>query len=308
MTITQLIYFQTVCLKESVTQAAYSLNVSQPALSNSIRDLEDEFGVDLFSRKSKRLILTKEGQYFLTKITPFIEEFCDLKDMMQSLGNARNNIKLGISPYASSAILPQIIDDFHAVHPEIEFEIHELIDTGIFDCIKKGVIDIGITNTNSFNPNNFNIYNIYQTKNFFCVNKNNPLAKYEEIDVKTIGQQKLVSLSPNYRTGKGLWHLFEDAGIKPNVILQTTQVYTMIEYINRDLAAGFLPAEVVASQPNIVKIPVKNLKPVPVGLVVSKSARIYADTAKFIQFIQSSIEKKSLSPRRNAWRYRTTSL
>ncbi len=64
MTITQLIYFREVCDRGGVTAAARATHVSQPTITNAIRDLEKEFSVNLFSRNNKKMILTEEGTYF----------------------------------------------------------------------------------------------------------------------------------------------------------------------------------------------------------------------------------------------------
>lgn len=296
MTVTQMIYFQAICESSSVTQAASSLNVSQPALSNAIKDLENEFGLNLFHRQNKRFVLTKEGEYFLSKVIPFLDEFSDLSNMMMSLGNARNSIKLGISSYASGFMLPSLINDFHKIHPEINFEIQEMPVRHISKYVSGEILDVGIVNTASISPSEFEIYNFYRTETVFCVNKNNPLAKYKEIDFQTIGNQPIVTSTPNPRNSDGVINTFKSAGIEPNIILQADQVFTIIEYIRRDLAAGFLYRETAKGQPDIVQIPVKGLKPITIGLIVYRHGRIYADTAKFIQFIKDGIESNTLFP------------
>ena len=62
MTLDQLRYFQAVCQHDGVSRAAEALNISQPSVSNAIASLEKEFGVELFTRQRKRLLLTDEGR------------------------------------------------------------------------------------------------------------------------------------------------------------------------------------------------------------------------------------------------------
>ena len=64
MTLTQLEYFCTVCRYHSITKAAAALYVSQPTISTSIRDLENEFHLKLFNHGRNRISLTKEGEDF----------------------------------------------------------------------------------------------------------------------------------------------------------------------------------------------------------------------------------------------------
>ena len=67
MKIIQLEYFSAVCRYHSITQAAQKLYVTQPAISNAIRELEKEFSISLFSRTKNHMVLTKEGEEFYQK-------------------------------------------------------------------------------------------------------------------------------------------------------------------------------------------------------------------------------------------------
>ena len=73
MTLVQLKYFQTVCKYNNITRASNELHISQPSLSNAIKDLEKEFGISLFYRFSKGLVLTEEGSLFLEETNHLLE-------------------------------------------------------------------------------------------------------------------------------------------------------------------------------------------------------------------------------------------
>lgn len=291
MTATQMLYFKTICENPSVTQAANSLGVSQPALSNAIRDLENEFGIDLFYRRSKRFVLTKEGEYFLEKVIPFLDEFTGLNDMMMSLGNSRNSIKLGISPYISGSVLPSLINNFHKSYPEINFDVNELPVHLISQRMANGLLDIAIVNTRTISSSEFEIIDLCTTETVFCVNKNSPLAALAEIDFQTIGQMPVILGTAPAGTSR-IKAGFANAGLTPNVLLQTDQIHTILEYVRLGLAAGFLYHE--ATYPDIVQIPIKGFSPINIGLIFRKNSRIYADTAKFIQFIKDGVETGTL--------------
>ena len=73
MKIIQLEYFCAVCRYHSITQAAQKLYVTQPAISNAIRELEKEFSVSLFSRTKNHIVLTKEGEAFYQKASVLLD-------------------------------------------------------------------------------------------------------------------------------------------------------------------------------------------------------------------------------------------
>ncbi len=282
MTVTQMIYFKTICESPSVTRAASILGVSQPALSNAVRDLENEFGVDLFYRRSKRFVLTKEGEYFLERASAFLEEYIGLNNMMKSLGNSRNSVKLGISPYISSSVMPPLLNNFNKIHPEIKFEVTEAPMYSLSQRLSGGFLDIAIAATNTINSNKFEIVNICTTETVCCVHKDSPLASLDEIDFPDIGQTPVIlgtAPQEESRVRQG----FKNAGIEPNILLQTDQIHTLLEYVRRGLAIGFITSDTTAYN-DIVRIPIKGFAPINIGLIFRKNSRIYADTAKFIQF------------------------
>ena len=86
MTLDQLRYFRAVCQCDSVSRAAEILNISQPSVSNAVLALEKEFGVALFERRRRKLILTKEGQQMLAMAEELLGRADDLQRTMQALG------------------------------------------------------------------------------------------------------------------------------------------------------------------------------------------------------------------------------
>ena len=85
MKLHQLRYFQEVCRQHSITKAAEELHISQPAVSAAIRELEEEFGLRLFKRSHKKLILTTEGSYFSLEVEELLQKAKQIADDMTRL-------------------------------------------------------------------------------------------------------------------------------------------------------------------------------------------------------------------------------
>ena len=86
MKIIQLEYFCAVCRYHSITQAAQKLYVTQPAISNAIRELEKEFSVSLFSRTKNHIVLTKEGEAFYQKASVLLDNIHETTSKLYDLG------------------------------------------------------------------------------------------------------------------------------------------------------------------------------------------------------------------------------
>lgn len=98
MKLYQLQYFREVCLMNGITKAAESLHVSQPAVSNAIKELEEEFQIKLFKRINKKLILTEEGAYFLLEVENLLEQSNQIIRNMTRMRDKKQSVRLGIPP------------------------------------------------------------------------------------------------------------------------------------------------------------------------------------------------------------------
>ena len=140
MKLLQLKYFQTVCSLGSITRASALLSVSQPAISAAIKELEREFGVQLFSRVGKSLELTREGQTLLGLSEDLLRRADSAAQVMSDLANQRNRIRLGMPPMLCSILLPQLYGDFTTRFPEVSFEVVEDGRYPLFDKLESGEI------------------------------------------------------------------------------------------------------------------------------------------------------------------------
>ncbi len=292
MTITQLTYFQAICNNESVTKAARRLHISQPALSNAVRDLENEFGLDLFHRRSKRFVLTKEGEYFLSKVPSLLEDFNDIVSNMKFFATTRNNIKIGMQMFTTTFIAPQLITDFHRRQPQIKFDIQELSSEQISEYVATNFLDIGIVNLNTIPEYKFDVYELYSVPLYFCVNKNSKFAGMDKISIAEIGDYPLVlSSNSKYTKHGGIMAAFKNADITPNVFLFTGQYSSIIEYMRCGDCGAFLCREQVEKYDDVVCIRVDEIKPHRIGVIVNKNSHMYSDTSEFLSFLQTWLEE-----------------
>lgn len=122
MEILQLKYFAAAAAQEHITKAAELLHIAQPALTQSIKRLEEELGVPLFDRSGRNIILNESGKIFLKRITPILIELENLPDeIRESAGIFKRTIHINV--VAASALITKIIIQYKELHPEVEFQL-----------------------------------------------------------------------------------------------------------------------------------------------------------------------------------------
>ncbi|CDA78706.1 transcriptional regulator [Clostridium sp. CAG:242] len=107
MKLSQLEYFQTICKHCNLTRAAEELHVSQPSLTHVIHDLEQEFGLTLFLRQNKGLVLTEEGRQFLDETNRLLEQTNYFVSRMKILGQSNQVVHFGLPPASATLFFVQ---------------------------------------------------------------------------------------------------------------------------------------------------------------------------------------------------------
>lgn len=120
MDIRQLSYFVEVAEQQSFTKAAHRLNISQPALSKCISNLEDEFGLKLFVRHAGSISITEEGQLALGIARELLGSFSDAQEQLSDLGGKkRSAVSLGCSPILHTIFGGNLFPDSVGTHSRI---------------------------------------------------------------------------------------------------------------------------------------------------------------------------------------------
>src|SRR3954463_14461694 len=127
MELRHLRYFVAVAEHENVTRAALSLHVSQPALSQQIRDLEDELGFALLERGAKSVRLTPAGRVFLPEARQVLQRAHEAVEAARAAANGHTaELHIGYAPSLTSRILPPALRESHNQSPELRIKLHDL--------------------------------------------------------------------------------------------------------------------------------------------------------------------------------------
>ena len=146
LTLNQLEAFVHVADQGSFTKAAQILNISQPALSRTIRAAEKAVGARLFDRDTRNLNTTPAGQELLTIARRVLAEFeSSLGDLAQFLVGRRGRVVLATVPSIGAAYLPPVIAGFAKTHPAVEFSIHAINAQPLLEMVESGEADFGIS-------------------------------------------------------------------------------------------------------------------------------------------------------------------
>ena len=299
MTLTQMQYFYAVCKYENYTKAAAELFVSQPAVSQAIKELEGECGMPLFVRQGKKLFLTDEGRVLMAEVGIILRQVEHLQSSISGAGLSRSYVRLGLSTFSGNTVFPQICKVFSESYPDIQLRIHEDGTPELFQLLDKDQADAIITVPDNYFIEKgvgeaYNRLDLLQSRGLaFCVHRDHPFARREWLTMEEVAAAPVVMLDDRYTAARGLKKRFAERGLQMNILLTTLQMYTIVRFVEQNAAAGFLPPEITDFNQNIVTVPYEGDRPGSyVSLVWKKNRELYPSVDKFIRTARAVCSQK----------------
>lgn len=145
MTFAQLRALHAVALTGSVTRAAEQLLMTQPAVSHAIRGLERELGVSLLVRRSDGVALTSVGAAVAERASIILTQLEGLRaDAAAAAEQHGTTLRIGVLPSANARLMPALLREFGAAHPEVRVRLLEGSDGEVLDWLRTGAVDVAV--------------------------------------------------------------------------------------------------------------------------------------------------------------------
>lgn len=289
MNLVQLKYFHAVCISGSVSAAAASLYISQPSVSGAIKELEREFGITLFKRHHRGMVLTPEGEVLYKMSRDLLSRAEQLEEVMGDLGNERKTLRLGVPPMIGSLILTDIYRDFYEKNPEIMLQITEGGRNELMSLLSEDFLDMVFLPHNRPFESKFAYLEVAQLEIVCCVSDKNPVSKLKAVSAADLANVPLVLFKNSFFQTEEIKKWFQDSGVVPNILLQTEQVKIAEKMIGNNLVAGFLFRRLAEDVPELKAVPIQAPMFEQVSLVWKKDSYMFNAMKKFCTYIREKI-------------------
>ena len=290
--------FYVVANNGNITRASEELNISQPAISKSIKNLEEQLGGQLFVRTKRGVILTEEGKEFYKYIKQAIEFFENAESKFSELVNLETGkIRIGVSTTLTKEFLLPYLEEFHNLYPNIEIQISTDYTNTLFNKLRNGLIDLIILNL-SGEPygNDIDIIKCHMIHDIFVVNSNYIDLINKEISLKDINNYPLIlqTKGANTRTFLDNYCKKNNVTLKPNIELAS---YNLVcEFSKCGFGIGYVTKEYVKDDLEKKKLYELNIKEkIPgryIGIALSNNHVPNFSCKKLIEIIKKNNHNK----------------
>lgn len=284
--------FYIVAKNKNMTRASEELHISEPAISQSIKKLEEQLGGTLFLRSNKGMELTKEGEMFFNYVKGALELINNAENEFTSFkGLEKGEIKIGCSTTLTKLVLLETIKLFHIRYPNINIIIQNDLTSNLLNDLKIGKLDFVIFNESDIKEKNLHLTKIKELSQGFIYNPTyieDKIKNYNDLNNYNIILQKQES-----NTRQLIDSILLKQGIK---LIPKTEVVSqdlITELVNIGLGIGFVIIDLAKrNYPHLQELKInQNIPSIEVYLATNKYISETFATQTFIDLLLKNQNK-----------------
>ncbi|GIO68630.1 LysR family transcriptional regulator [Paenibacillus sp. JTLBN-2024] len=289
MDIRQLQYFMEVARLQSFTKAAETLYITQPTISKTIRNIEEELGVTLFDRSGKKVVLTDAGRIIYEQAQPIVKSFQSLSSELGDLKNLKKgHIRLGLPPMVGSSFFPEVIGQFHQKYPQVTMQIFEDGAKKVEVDVESGLLDIGVVVLPTDDAL-FHSFSFVRENLMLLVHPSHRLADRECARLIDLAEENFVLFREDFALHDRIITECVKVGFQPHIVYESSQWDLISGMVAANLGIALLP-ETICREINRERIRIMPLVepviPWQLGMIWRKDRYLSYAAREWIAFTQ----------------------
>ena len=247
----------------NLTEAAKALHTSQPGVSKAIIELEEELGIEIFSRHGKRLKrITEPGQHVLESIAIIMREVGNLKRIGEQF-SAQDSGMLSIATTHTQAryVLPVPVAKLREAYPKVNVSLHQGSPDQVARMVIEETADIGMATESLASYSEIVTLPCYEWEHVLVLPVNHPLNRKERVTLEDIAAEPLITYHPSFTGRTRIDTAFAQRHLEPRIALEAIDSDVIKTYVRLGLGIGIVAEMAVKSDsdPDLVTRPLGHL-------------------------------------------------
>ncbi len=226
----------------NLTEVAKSLHTSQPGVSKAIIELEEELGIEIFSRHGKRLKrVTEPGQHVLRSIEVILREVGNLKRIGEQF-SAQDSGTLSIATTHTQAryVLPVPVAKLRETYPNVNISLHQGAPGQVAQMVLDEVAEIGIATESLSDYPDLITLPCYEWEHMLVIPKSHPLAGKVRISLEDLAAEPIITYHPSFTGRTRIDKAFAAKGLTPRIALEAIDSDVIKTYVRLGLGVGIV--------------------------------------------------------------------
>lgn len=298
MDLRSLRYFVTVAEERNITHAAEKLGMSQPPLSNQMKNLEDELGTALFIRGKRRLQLTEAGQLLYRRAVQLLEMADKTREDVAALQDGLSGrISLALVEGRAPFLASRWIAGFREEFPNVRYSLWNGSSDDVLDRLDRGLADLAVVAA-PYNSERLDGFTVGREAWVAMIPLSHPLAAQEGdfVKLENLADEALIIPSRRYRVD-AIHNWFAEIDREPNILCELSHYLDAVALTEQGVGISIFPQTTYT--PNALlttKIITMPARQVEYALVWPKQPRRSPLSEEFIQFVWDTMEEERQYP------------
>jgi DNA-binding transcriptional LysR family regulator len=237
--------FVTVAEQGTVSKASLSLRTAQPALSRQIHDLEAEFGVKLFDRVRKRLVLTGEGEQLLGECRTVLGAFGSLGERAQLLRRGDSGIlRVAATPQSIEGVFSTFLHKYAQRRPNVQIKLTEAVGADLVSMLERGQVHVTVSVIQPSQADSPFIERFQLSPLEFLAASQKPLGvgTADSVDIGRLAAHPLLLLDSSFFVRQTFDAACRLAGITPDIFLESRSPHTLLTLAEAGHGVAIVPS------------------------------------------------------------------
>ena len=256
MLLKQIEYFTAVVESGSFSEAAERCFISQSAVSQQIRALEKELGVQLLLREHRSFTLTPAGEYFYRKSTVILNDLRRLQREVSRLNEEDAVLKVGYLRCYSGNEFQEAVAAFSERFPDVQLQIHSGNHEDLYDALRSGEVDLVLNDQRRAFSDEYVNYELVESRCYAEISARHPFARLSSIELEDLHNDACILVSSREQQQNEAAYYRNVAGVRSDFLFAETLPEARLLVVS---GRGFLPVEGVREDvyydSSIVRIP-----------------------------------------------------
>ena len=288
-------YFLAVAEHRNFTRAAEALHVSQPTLSQQIRQLEDTLRVQLLDRSGRTIQQTDAGAAYVLYAQRALQDLEAGKRAIHDVQElSRGSLRLAMTPTFTAYLIGPLLEKYNRRYPNITLNILEMPQDRMETLLNEDALDVGIAFNDTHSPD-------IETQVLFVealameVGKSHPYAKKRAaLTRREFESEALVLLNEEFATRHYIDRYCRQHGVAPRIAMEVNSISAVIEIVQRSALATLLPAAIAREHSELCLVDLEPALPQRTAALLLRKGAYRSAAAR--AFIVLALEEGAAEP------------
>lgn len=240
--IQQLRVFVAVAHSRSLAEASEQVHLSQPAISIALRKLEENVGGALFTRTSRQLALTPEGEAFLPVAVRLLNDWNEaFEDLNDRFSKQRGKVTVAALPTLAAGLFPRVIKRFHEAYPRINLSLHDVLADQINQMVREGRADFGLSVPPS-DADNLTFEPVLEDSYVAVCPCGHPLLAQSSVFWSQLAAYPFIGINRLSSSRQDIDHIMQSVGERLDILCDARQIATVGRMVAAGLGVSVLPS------------------------------------------------------------------